>query len=181
MQCLTTSTCDTQSSLHDMSLEKTCLTKLHERISWKHTPQSTCWRVNICSFTNIMSHWYKKLLSGSYLRYRCKYHKIMLNLPLVFSISLRIKYDTRHPEMRKNESTETRALNMIFEEAFGSTYRSMKVPKFLVTWVNDDSIPVWPRTTQEIDMNLIPSRQESRSLPVLTSGLAIWVNILKLL
>ena len=70
---------------------------------------------------------------------------------------------------------------IIFQELCFAKLLEKKVPKFITSGDLEYSDKTWQRATQDIDMNLIPSKHPSLSLPLLISGLVIWAKDFMLL
>ena len=102
-----------------------------------------------------------KLSNNRYLRYLWIYITRKLTLPLVLSISFNIKYETRHPLIRKKVSTLTNALLTAWNSNL------WKRPKSVAAFDVGKPPPrpssplrVWPIITHVMERNLIPSKQD---------------------
>ena len=94
-----------------------------------------------------------------YLRYLWIYITRKLTLPLVLSSSFNIKYETRHPLIRKKVSTLTNALLTAWNSNLW--LRPKRVATFDVgkPWPNKPP-RMWPIITHVMERNLIPSKQD---------------------
>ena len=100
-----------------------------------------------------------KASNNRYLRYLWIYITRKLTLPLVLSISLNIKYETRHPLIRKKVSTLTNALLTAWNSNLW--LRPKRVATFDVgkPWPNK-APRMWPIITHVMERNLMPSKQD---------------------
>ena len=98
-----------------------------------------------------------KQSNSTYLRYLWIYITKKLIFPLVFSNSFSIKYETRHPLIRKKVSTLTKALRTAWAS---NLWLISRLDIFDVGKISIVPLRMWPSITHDMERNLMPSKQD---------------------